>query len=62
MLLPLGGMGEIGMNCYAYGYGPPSDRQWILVDLGVKFGEEQEPGIDMVLPDLAFMEAESGRG
>ncbi len=61
MLLPLGGMGEIGMNCYAYGYGPPARRQWILVDLGVKFGEEQEPGIDIVLPDLAFMEAESAK-
>jgi ribonuclease J len=54
-------MGEIGMNCYAYGYGPATDRQWILVDLGVKFGEEQEPGIDVVLPDLAFMEAERER-
>ncbi len=61
VLLPLGGMGEIGMNCYAYGYGPSLDRRWILVDLGVKFGEEQEPGIDVVLPDLAFMEAERAR-
>ena len=61
VLVPLGGMGEIGMNCYAYGLGPPNDRRWILVDLGVKFGEETEPGIDIVLPDLAFLEANSGQ-
>jgi ribonuclease J len=61
VLLPLGGMGEIGMNCYAYGLGPPNDRQWILVDLGVKFGEETEPGIDIVLPDLAFLEINRAR-
>jgi ribonuclease J len=61
VLLPLGGMGEIGMNCYAYGYGPPANRRWILVDLGVKFGEEQEPGVDVVLPDLMFIEAERSR-
>ena len=61
VLVPLGGMGEIGMNCYAYGLGPPNDRQWILVDLGVKFGEETEPGIDIVLPDPAFLEANAAR-
>lgn len=61
VLVPLGGMGEIGMNCYAYGFGTPSDRQWILVDLGVKFGEETEPGIDIVLPDLTFVETNRSR-
>ena len=61
VLLPFGGMGEIGMNSYAYGLGPPNDRQWILVDLGVKFGEETEPGIDIVLPDLAFLEVNRAR-
>lgn len=58
VFVPLGGMGEIGMNCYAYGIGPESARQWVLVDLGVKFGDETEPGIDVVIPDLAFIEAE----
>ena len=58
VLLPLGGMGEIGMNCYAYGYGHPDDRRWIIVDCGVKFGDERDPGIDVVLPDLAYMESE----
>jgi ribonuclease J len=61
VLLPLGGAGEIGMNCYAYGSGPSDLREWLLVDLGVKFGEESEPGIDVVLPDISFIEAEGRR-
>ena len=58
VLLPLGGMGEIGMNMYCYGFGPPDDRRWIMVDCGVKFGGDAEPGIDVVLPDVSFMESE----
>ena len=58
VLLPLGGVGEIGMNCYCYGFGPADKRQWLMVDLGVKFGEESEPGIDVVLPDLTYIESE----
>ncbi|MGH6874866.1 MAG: MBL fold metallo-hydrolase, partial [Aestuariivirgaceae bacterium] len=56
VLVPLGGTGEIGMNCYAYGLGTVTDKRWIIVDLGVKFGEETEPGIDIVLPDPIFLE------
>ncbi|TMJ36452.1 MAG: hypothetical protein E6G87_10210 [Alphaproteobacteria bacterium] len=48
VLLPLGGVGEIGMNCYCYGIGPVESREWLMVDLGVKFGDETEPGIDIV--------------
>ncbi len=55
VLLPLGGTGEIGMNCYCYGAGPADNRQWLMVDLGVKFGEDTEPGIDVVLPDISFI-------
>jgi len=58
VLLPLGGAGEIGMNCYLYGIGQLDHREWLMVDLGVKFGEESEPGIDVVLPDLVFAESE----
>ena len=58
VLLPLGGTGEIGMNCYCYGVGPADDRQWLMVDLGVKFGEDSDPGIDVVLPDVSFIARE----
>ena len=34
VLLPLGGVGEIGMNLALYGYGPPDDRTWLAVDFG----------------------------
>jgi ribonuclease J len=55
VLLPLGGTGEIGMNCYCYGTGTERSRQWLMVDLGVKFGGEKEPGVDVVLPDIGFI-------
>ncbi|MGI9412063.1 MAG: ribonuclease J [Hyphomicrobiales bacterium] len=58
VLVPLGGCGEIGMNLYLYGFGPPKERQWLMVDAGVKFGDERDPGIDIILPDTAFIEAE----
>lgn len=58
VLLPLGGTGEIGMNCYCYGVGHADDRHWLMVDLGVKFGEETDPGIDVVLPDVGFIASE----
>ena len=56
VFLPLGGSGEIGMNLNLYGYGPENDRQWIMVDLGVTFGDERTPGIDLIMPDPAFIE------
>jgi biotin-[acetyl-CoA-carboxylase] ligase BirA-like protein len=55
VLLALGGIGEIGMNCYCWWGGPADDREWLMVDLGVKFGEASEPGIDVVLPDVSFI-------
>jgi ribonuclease J len=55
VFLPLGGTGEIGMNCYCYGTGSDEDREWLMVDLGVKFGGDAEPGIDVVLPDVHFI-------
>jgi len=61
VLLPLGGVGEIGMNCYCYGIGPANDREWLMVDLGVKFGDETEPGIDIVLPELGYVIGERKR-
>lgn len=58
VLVPLGGVGEIGMNCYCYGHGTRRRRDWIMVDLGVKFGSEREPGIDVLLPDISFILAQ----
>jgi ribonuclease J len=52
----LGGLGEIGMNCALYGYGPPKRRQWLMVDLGVAFAGDDLPGVDLIVPDIAFIE------
>jgi ribonuclease J len=56
VFVPLGGLGEIGMNCALYGYGPPNARQWLMVDLGVAFAGEELPGVDLIVPDLSFIE------
>jgi len=56
VFLPLGGLGEIGMNCGLYGFGPAKNRQWLMVDLGVAFAGEDLPGIDLILPSIAFIE------
>jgi ribonuclease J len=58
VFLPLGGVGEIGMNMAMYGFGPPTNRKWIIVDCGVTFAGPDLPGIDLVLPDIRFVEAE----
>ena len=58
VFVPLGGVGEIGMNLALYGFGREGRRQWIAVDCGVAFGGEQLPGIDLVLPDIRFLEEE----
>jgi ribonuclease J len=56
---PLGGVGEIGMNLYIYGFGPPNKRQWLVVDMGVSFASEEHlPGVDLILPDIRFLEEE----
>lgn len=59
VFLPLGGVGEIGMNMGLYGYGQGRNRKWIMVDCGVTFGHASEtPGIDLIFPDIRFAEAE----
>src|SRR5262245_44334549 len=61
VFMALGGIGEIGMNCYLYGVGPADARQWLMVDLGLTFPEgEQDTGVDVILPDLRYIEAERG--
>ena len=51
LFVPLGGAGEIGMNLNLYGY----DGKWLMVDLGVTFGDDSVPGIEVVMPDPAFI-------
>ncbi len=58
VFMALGGLGEIGMNVYLYGFGPANARKWLMVDLGITFPGETEPGADVVLPDLRFIIAE----
>ena len=49
--LALGGAGEIGMNLNLFGYG----GKWLMVDLGVTFGDDLTPGADVVMPDPEFI-------
>ncbi|WP_429808761.1 ribonuclease J [Ensifer sp. B1-9] len=58
VFLPLGGVGEIGMNLGLYGYGRPGNRQWIMVDCGVTFPGPELPGVELVLPDIGFLAEE----
>jgi ribonuclease J len=53
----LGGSGEIGMNVNLYG----CRGQWIMVDLGLTFANAEYPGIDLILPDLEFIENQQER-
>ncbi len=59
VFVPLGGVGEIGMNMGAYGYGPKHDRKWLVVDCGVTFGSPAEPGIDLIMADPGFLEEQA---
>ncbi len=52
LFLALGGSDEIGMNVNLYG----CDGKWLMVDLGLTFAGADYPGIDLVLPDLEFIE------
>jgi ribonuclease J len=46
------------MNVYLYGLGTPGAYQWLMVDCGVTFPDAREPGVDIVLPNLCFIEEE----
>ena len=52
--LPLGGSNEIGMNLNLFNYG----GQWLMVDLGITFGDDTTPGLDVILPDTRFIEGQ----
>lgn len=51
LFLALGGAGEIGMNLNLYG----TRGRWLMVDLGITFADDETPGVDVVLPDPAFI-------
>ncbi|WP_425070405.1 ribonuclease J [Sagittula sp. S175] len=60
--LPLGGAGEIGMNCYVYGYGKPGAERLIVVDMGVAFPDmDGTPGVDIILPDIGWLKQNKDR-
>ena len=52
---PLGGSGEIGMNMNLYAYGNEENQKWIIVDLGITFGDDSIPGIDIIYADPGFI-------
>ncbi|SFR82859.1 ribonuclease J [Sphingomonas jatrophae] len=52
LFLALGGSGEIGMNVNLYG----CQGKWVMVDLGLTFADPAYPGVDLILPDLQFIE------
>src|SRR5438045_9722157 len=49
--VPLGGSGEIGMNLNVYGY----QGDWLIIDCGVTFGDDSQPGLEVVMPDRGFV-------
>lgn len=58
VFVPLGGVGEIGMNLALYGLGPRGARKWLVVDFGIAFAGPELPGVEVVYPDISFLETE----
>ena len=55
VFVPLGGAGEIGMNLNLYGLGPAEKERWLMVDLGIAFGDPSTPGVDVIMADPTFI-------
>ena len=51
-VIALGGLGEIGRNMATF----EIDGQILIVDCGVLFPEENQPGVDLILPDFSYLE------
>jgi ribonuclease J len=56
VFVPLGGLGEIGMNLALYGLGPRRRRKWLMVDCGLTFAEPERAGVEIIIPDTQFVE------
>ena len=50
-IVPLGGLGEVGRNCNVLEY----EGKIVVVDCGVLFPEERQPGVDLILPDIDYL-------
>ena len=50
--MSLGGIGEIGANCYLY----CCDGKWLMIALGLTFADENFPGVDLLVPKLDFLD------
>jgi ribonuclease J len=51
-VVPLGGLGEFGMNLMAVSYGDTT----VVIDAGVMFAGPELPGVDLLIPDLTYLE------
>ena len=56
-IVPLGGLGEIGKNMTVVEY----ENDMVVIDCGLGFPDEDMPGIDLVIPDISYLEANRDR-